>query len=60
MTPPIGHNAQGQVIEEVVTTASRLPSEIPVSTILAGVALALLAWQLFDERPRRRARRRRR
>lgn len=60
MTPPIGFNEQGQVIEEVVTTASRLPPQrIPWGAILAAGALALLAWQLDDDRPRRRSRRRR-
>lgn len=60
MTPPIGYDDQGKPIEEVVTTASRIRSYTPWGVIFAGGALALLAWQLFgDDRPRRRARRRR-
>jgi hypothetical protein len=52
MTAPIGYNDQGQPIEEVITTATRI--RIPWSAVLAGIALGVLAYQLREPPPRRR------
>lgn len=57
ITAPIGYNDQGQPIEEVVTTATRL--RIPWGAILAGAALGLLAYQLSEPPPPPVRRRRR-
>lgn len=58
-TPPIGYNAAGEPIEEVVTTATRLrPGTWPA--LLGAIALVLgfayLGYQVADPARPRRAR----
>lgn len=54
LTAPIGFDQAGAPIEEVVTTASRLP-RIHWAALGLGAALGFLALQLLERpRPRRR------
>lgn len=59
ITLPIGYDDQGQPIEEVITTATRLRPEIPWGALFAGAGVGALLYVAFDT-PRRRSGRRRR
>lgn len=56
-TAPIGYGADGQPIEEVVTTATRLP-RIPWAWLFAGTLVAILGHALLFDPDKKRMRRR--
>ena len=59
VTAPVGYGDDLQPIEEVVTTATRLP-RIPWGAFVAGTLLAILGYELFLSPYRDRWRKRKR